>query len=140
MAEEDSEFLVAFVGITILSTFIGFLSKLRLSYWGLLFHACYSISVVGGFYAYIVISYFIDKSRSDDPSSGGSGSSRIDEPEILLLTSFPLLLLFGMGIYSCVLLIRIDNELDERKKASRNQPQRFHVQERIQESLSDLED
>ena len=33
-----------------------------------------------------------------------------------MFTSLPLFGLFGMGIYSCVLLLMIDEELEERKK------------------------
>ena len=38
---------------------------------------------------------------------------------ILLILSLPLFGLFVMGIYSCALLLMVDEELDQRKKIMR---------------------
>ena len=54
-----SRIILAFLLFNIFATCIGFYSKLKLSYWGLLFHSSYTISVIGGVYIYIVIDYFL---------------------------------------------------------------------------------
>ena len=92
-----------------LATGLGINSKLKLSYCGLLSHAIYTISVIGGFYIYIFLDYFLKS--SPDTDNNGLGSSLI-----LLVTSLPLLGLFAMGIYSCVLAIMVEEELDARTK------------------------
>ena len=40
---------------TWIATALGFYAKLRLSFNGLLGHACYTISILGGFYIYVII-------------------------------------------------------------------------------------
>jgi hypothetical protein len=40
----------------------------------------------------------------------------MSETAILILLSLPFLLIFAMGIYSLILLLMIDSELEERKK------------------------
>ena len=47
-------FLIVF---NFIFTCIGLRAKMKLSYWGLLIHATYTISVIGGFYIYIFIDY-----------------------------------------------------------------------------------
>ena len=47
--------VLAIVIVNCLATAGGIYSKLKLSYWGLLAHSCWTISVIGGFYIYIVI-------------------------------------------------------------------------------------
>ena len=47
----------------------------------------------------------------------------MSETTILILMSIPLLLIFIMGIYSLILLLQIDEELEERKKVGQTQPQ-----------------
>lgn len=54
-----SRIILLFLLVNIFATCIGFYSKLKLSYWGLLFHSAYSISVIGGVYIYIIIDYFL---------------------------------------------------------------------------------
>jgi len=95
-----------------LATFLGIKAKLSLSYCGLLTHAIYTISVIGGFYIYIFIDYFMTENNGDNIDSPGRISSTFG----LILTSLPLLALFGMGIYSCVLAIMVEDELDARKQ------------------------
>ena len=63
-----SRIILAFLLINILASCIGFYSKLKLSYCGLLFHSSYTISVIGGVYIYIIIDYFLtsDYKQSSD--------------------------------------------------------------------------
>lgn len=49
--------------MNILSTLFGFNAKVTLSYGGLMSHASYSISVIGGFYIYIMLDYFLTYGR-----------------------------------------------------------------------------
>jgi len=90
-----------------IATGIGIYSKLNLSYWGLLAHSCWTISIIGGFYIYIIIDICL---RTDRDNHG------LSDTYVLLITSIPLFALFAMGIYSCVLLLMVDEELDQRKK------------------------
>ena len=63
-ARRRSRVILALIVMTWISTAFGFISKLRLSYAGLLAHACFSISVLGGFYIYIMIDYAFGTDRS----------------------------------------------------------------------------
>jgi hypothetical protein len=96
-------------------TAIGFYAKLLLSLGGLLVNACYCISVIGGFYIYIMIDYMI---RGEEKSINRD-STGISITWMLLITSLPVLGLFLMGVYSCYLAIILDEELDQRKKSRR---------------------
>ena len=58
-----SRIILYMIILTFIATLSGFFAKLSLDYWGLLLHATYSISVVGGFYLYLAISYAITYSR-----------------------------------------------------------------------------
>ena len=98
-------FLICFV--TVFATLGGFYSKLTLSYGGLLAHGCYSISFIGGFYIYIVLDYLLTM------DSGKNKNGTL----ILLVSSLPLLGLFIMGIYSVVLVLKIDEEYEARKNS-----------------------
>ena len=55
-AEDRARIVLALCCMSVMATLGGFYAKLTLSYWGLLAHACYSISVVGGFYIYVIVS------------------------------------------------------------------------------------
>lgn len=52
-----SRLILALIVFNFIFTCIGLNAKLKLSYWGLLTHATYTISVIGGFYIYIFIDY-----------------------------------------------------------------------------------
>lgn len=106
---DRARIVLALVVINCLATAGGFYAKLRLSYWGLLAHATYTISIIGGFYIYIIIDICL---RTDKASNKGS----LSDTWVLLITSLPLVGLFLMGIYSCVLVLMVDEELDQRKK------------------------
>ena len=116
-----SRIILALCVMNCLLTAVGFYAKLTLSYCGLLSHACYSISVIGGFYIYIMIDYALG---SDTNNKGA-----LSDTWVLLVSSLPLLGLFGMGIYSCVLAIMLDEEIEQRNKhdveRQRNRKQKF---------------
>ena len=96
-ARRRSRVILAIIIITIIATIVGFRAKLRLSYWGMLLHASYSISIIGGFFIYIVIDSLLVKEANDD--------GRISDTVIMLLLLIPMLGLFIMGIYSLYLVL-----------------------------------
>ena len=101
-----------------LATLVGIFAKTTLSYCGLLSHASYTISVIGGFYIYIIFeSVFRVRHENSYNDSKGKDLGMVKEGDtsILILTSLPMLGLFFMGIYSLILLLRIDDEMDARK-------------------------
>jgi hypothetical protein len=62
-ARRRSSLILALIVMTWMSTALGFYSKLKLSYYGLLTHACFTISILGGFYIYIMIDYAFGTDR-----------------------------------------------------------------------------
>ena len=44
-------------------TGIGIRSKLSLNYWGLLAHGTYCCAIIGGFYIYVLIEFFLTQGR-----------------------------------------------------------------------------
>jgi len=52
---------------------VGMWASLKLSYWGLLSHSLYGISIVGGFYAYIIIDGLIMSSKDDNLKDNDDG-------------------------------------------------------------------
>ena len=54
-----SRLILAMVVMNIIMTAIGIRAKLKLSYWGLMAHGLYSISLIGGFYIYVLVDFFI---------------------------------------------------------------------------------
>lgn len=105
-----SRILLAIIIITILTTAAGFYAKIKLSYWGILGHALYTVPIIGGFYIYILVEYFagIDRNNTSD--------GRLSDTFILIISSMPMLAIFFMGIYSVVLAIMIEDELEHRRK------------------------
>ena len=92
--------------------FLGLYGKLTLSYWYLAAHAMYNLSVVGGFYIYIMIdSYIVEYLKQEQLNVG-----QMSQFQVLVLSSLPLLGIFMMGIFSCILFMRVDSELQERRK------------------------
>jgi len=65
-----SRIIISFLIFNLLATFFGFYQKIRLSYWGLLAHATYTISIIGGFYIYIFIDYFLTRNSDINQKSG----------------------------------------------------------------------
>ena len=106
-----SRLLLALIIITCLTTLGGLYAKVKCDYCGILAHAMYSISIVGGFYIYIMIDYFVG---TDNKDNGLSGTI------ILLVSSIPMFGIFVMGIYSVILASMIDAELEARSKVDKN--------------------
>lgn len=105
---ERSRVLLAIICLTLFTTAGGLYAKVKLSYAGLLLHAAYSISVVGGFYIYIVIAYFF---TTDSQHKGA-----LSDVLTLVICSLPMFAIFIMGIYSVVLATMLEKETDARKK------------------------
>jgi hypothetical protein len=105
-----SKIVICLIILCFLTCILGTWAKLRLSYWGLMVHAGFTIAVVGGLYIYIIIDICINAGK--DEQTGG-----MNESLVLFLMSLPLLFIFCMGIYSLVLVLMVDEELEERRKA-----------------------
>ena len=104
------------------ATLIGMKAKLELSYYGLLAHACYAISFIGGFYCYIILDYFLTAGtrggiENDNLVEEQRANTGLPDSLVLFLVSIPFFGLFMMGIYSMVLLFKVDAELDARAEA-----------------------
>lgn len=93
---------------------IGMWATMRLHYYGIMSHAIYSLSVVGGFYIFIIIDAIIADAKNYSAANQDDGQmSRVG---VRILSSLPHLGIFMMGIYSLILLLRLDDEIDQRKK------------------------
>ena len=103
--ETRSRIILALCVFNVFASILGFRAKITLSWWGLLIHAAYTIAVCGGFYIYILITILLGTDTKGHDSKSLSG------PAVMAITSLPLVGIFGMGIYSCVLLIMVDDEL-----------------------------
>ena len=64
-----SRLILAVNFMNIIMTAVGIRAKLKLSYWGLLLHGLYCVSVIGGFYIYFMIDFLMTKDRKN--SSAG---------------------------------------------------------------------
>jgi len=64
-----SRLILAMIIFNFIFTCVGLNAKTKLSYWGLLIHATYTISVIGGFYIYIFIDYAMTKDQVVKTSS-----------------------------------------------------------------------
>ena len=104
-----SRLLLAIIIISCCTTAGGFYAKLKLNYCGILAHAIYTIPIIGGYYIYILVESIF---RTDNYTSNAHSDTWIQ-----LVSSVPLLGLFIMGIYSCVLAIMLEDELEQRKKS-----------------------
>lgn len=126
-ARDRARIVLFMCTMSVLATAGGFYAKLTLSYWGLLAHALYSISVIGGFYIYIILSSLFQEKAPETHRQGDDPEQykRVDaDIGILITTSLPLFGLFMMGIYSCVLLLKLDAEYEARKSADKSRQQR----------------
>ena len=104
--------LLLFV-FTILATIGGLYAKICLNQYGLMIHAIYSVSILGGFYIYVIIGHFLTESISkseEEDEKNNHAMSPASKLVMLFITSFPLLGLFIMGIYSLILLLNILEE------------------------------
>lgn len=93
---------------------VGMWASLKLSYWGLLAHSLYGISIVGGFYAYILIDGLIMSNKDENLKDDDDG--QMNRFAVRIFSSLPHLGILLTAIYSCVLLLRLDKELESRKK------------------------
>ena len=105
-----SKIVICLIILCFLTCILGTWAKLRLSYWGLMIHAGFTIAVVGGLYIYIIIDICVNAGKEEQ--TGG-----MNESLVLFLMSIPLLFIFLMGIYSLILVLMVDEELEERRKA-----------------------
>ena len=96
-----SRLLLAVIIFTCFTTAGGFYAKIKLDYCGILAHSMYSISVVGGFYIYIMIDYFLGTDNKDNGLS---------MTFVLFISSIPMFGIFLMGIYSVILATMIEHE------------------------------
>ena len=110
-ARRRSRLVLFFIIMSWFATILGFVSKLTLSYGGLLFHAIFTISFIGGLYIYIMIDHLLITENQYEKNKHLSNTIS------LIITSLPLFGLFCMGIYSLVLFLKVDEELEARKKA-----------------------
>jgi hypothetical protein len=108
-----SRIVILWIIFNFIATFLGFRAKLKLSYWGLLGHAIYTISIIGAFYIYIFIDYAMTRDTIITKKEGDTeGFSPVG---IMVFTSLPFLGLFVMGIYSFVLAVWVEDEQEQRK-------------------------
>jgi len=98
--------------LNLFANVIGFRAKIKLSWYGLLIHSAYTIAICGGFYIYILVNMFI----GTDGKSEKHDKNSMSGTWVLAITSLPLVGIFAMGIYSCCLLIMVDDELVARNK------------------------
>ena len=103
-----SKIVIAIVILAFGVSILGLWAKIRLSWWGLMVHSCFTVAVIGGFYIYQVIDFCVG---TDTPTGG------INETGLLVVMSLPLLFIFILGLYSLYLLLKIDDELEQRKIA-----------------------
>jgi uncharacterized membrane protein len=116
---ERSRLLFVILCCNFLTTAGGFYAKVKLSYLGLLLHACYNIPVIGGFYIYVIIAYIF---TTDSKRNGA-----LSDWAALLVTSIPVFIIFVMGFYSVILAIKVENELEARKKVLEGSRDRAEV-------------
>ena len=104
--------LIVFTFLNLIFVGCGLMAKLTLSYCGLILHSTYMISIIGGFYIYIMINALINSGKERE--GRGLNEQNLNETTIQIIQSLPLLLLFIMGIYSLVLFLKVDSELEAR--------------------------
>ena len=89
------------------ATFIGFYSKIKLHFYGLLFHTMYVIAIMGGFYVYIIIDFLLlfEERGKEGHEVDRTGKNALSDSNVMIFYSLPLLFLFLLGLFSCYLLI-----------------------------------
>lgn len=112
--ESRSRIILALCIVNLVASAVGFRAKIKLSWYGLLIHAAYTMAVCGGFYIYVLIDLFFGTNHAGDQKHDGKSQSGT---VVMAISSLPLVGIFAMGIYSCCLLIMVDDELQARKKA-----------------------
>lgn len=99
--------------LNFLMWWVGLWATMKLHYYGLMAHAVYGISLVGGFYIYIIIDGLIV--AGGDIEMANQDDGQLSQFWVRIISSLPHLGIFMMGIYSLVLLIRLDDEISSRK-------------------------
>ena len=79
-------------------------SRLKLDTYRLAVHALLSLVGIGSLYIYAIV---VDATTKKEDRFNGKNDSTI-----FLIMSSPLLVIFGMGIYSVILLFIVDDEID----------------------------
>jgi len=112
-----SRIILFLIMFAFMATVFGMYAKMKLSFCGLLTHAMFSISFIGGFYIYIMIDFALATGNVNENTGGASEdqSGGLSGTTVLLLASTPFLGLFFMGIYSCCLALMLESEMDARK-------------------------
>ena len=105
-----SRIILAIIVLAFFASALGTYAKVTLNFWCLFIHAAFTIAVIGGLYIYLIIECC---AGTDKGNSNG-----MNETTVLVLLSLPLLFIFLMGIYSLVLLLMLDEEIEERMKSS----------------------
>ena len=123
---------MAIIILAFIASILGMYAKVTLNFWCLTLHAAFTIAVIGGFYIYLIIEFSLGTDKNS--SSGG-----LNEMTIMILLSLPLLIIFAMGIYSLVLILMLDQEIEEREKYRANvvehQDDDLHAQQNVIEVL-----
>ena len=114
-ARRRSKIILFVIFMSFLATLFGFNAKIKLSFCGMLAHAGYCISIVGGFYIYILVDYFLTM----DSEKIAPGDDRVSNTVALLVSSLPFVVLFISGIYTMCICLDIEKELDARKEERR---------------------
>ena len=79
-------------------------SRLKLDTYRLAVHALLTLVGIGSLYIYTII--------VDATSNSEERFNTKNDSTIFLIMSSPLLVIFGMGIYSVILLFIVDDEID----------------------------
>ena len=79
-------------------------SRLKLDTYRLALHALLTLVGIGSLYIYTII--------VDATSNSEERFNTKNDSTIFLIMSSPLLVIFGMGIYSVILLFIVDDEID----------------------------
>lgn len=106
-----SRIILVLIILNFIFTALGFYAKLALSYWGLLGHAIYTISVIGALYIYILIDSFLNT----DPENKDGNPETLGSTMVMIITSLPMLCLFFMGWFSLYLCVKMEEEINSRK-------------------------
>lgn len=72
-----SRIILGLILISFVATLGGAYAKAKLSYYGLLAHACYAISVVGGVYIYLIIDLLIGSDTNNSGTATGGKEAPI---------------------------------------------------------------
>ena len=78
-------------------------------------HGTYCCAIIGGFYIYIFIEFFLTHGRESataEKRDEQASKQALGDTAVMIIASLPLLMLFFTGIFSMKLLFRIDEEYE----------------------------